>query len=95
MVTEDLVIYDLDSYCQFYDPNKKICTVYEQRFKKQSRCQRVTRWRAMFAPYLPPECGYVQWAKKRNLRWAKQRNIRFIHQHRGTTSDEDPELSFV
>jgi uncharacterized cysteine cluster protein YcgN (CxxCxxCC family) len=36
------------------------CRVYERRFKTYFRCRRVTLRMALFAPYLPPSCGYVR-----------------------------------
>ncbi|MGM0432708.1 MAG: hypothetical protein ACQEQU_08340 [Spirochaetota bacterium] len=80
------VVYDLDSWCEFYDPQTKRCRVYSRRLVEQVRCRRITRFRAMFSSYLPPECGYVQWASSRHLRFAPHRRIRYTH---SGDADED------
>src|SRR5690554_4887260 len=90
------VVYDLDSHCEHYDPKTRQCTIYFQRLEKASRCKRITRFRAMFASYLPESCAYVQWAKSRHIRFAIHRDIRFFRRDRGSRSDdEDPAPSLT
>ncbi|MGE4583585.1 MAG: hypothetical protein AB7C91_02970 [Sphaerochaeta sp.] len=83
------LVIDLDSWCEFFDPHTKQCTVYVERFVHAERCRRLTWWRAMFASYLPDSCAYVQWAKQNHLRFAKPRFLRFIHSK--TCPPEDPD----
>ncbi len=80
------VVYDLDSWCEHFDPETKSCRIYASRLTEQVRCRRVTRFKAMFAAYLPPECGYVKWAISRRLRFAPHRRIRYIH-----SKEDDPD----
>ncbi|MCF7942705.1 MAG: hypothetical protein K9M84_13920 [Spirochaetia bacterium] len=79
------VWYDMDSWCRFYDPETRTCTVYAQRFSKEVRCRSVNLFRAMFASYLPPTCGYVQWAVAHHLRFAPYRRIHYC------SEDPDPD----
>ncbi len=83
------LVIDLDSWCEFFDPATRQCTIYHKRFAQSNRCRRVTRLCAMFASYLPPECGYVQWAKAKHIRMAFPRKIRFIHSR---SDGEDEQL---
>lgn len=89
VIIGDNVIYDLDSYCQHFDIKTKECKIYFERLEKESRCRRVNLFRAMFAPYLPESCAYVQWARKKHLRFAPKRHIHFTHQDRGSGQDDD------
>jgi len=82
------VIYDLDSWCEHYDPETKLCRIYAKRLTEHSRCKAVTLRRAMFSSYLPPTCGYVQWAQSHHLRWAPYRRIRYVR----NGDDSDPDL---
>jgi hypothetical protein len=46
----------------------------------------------MTASYLPPECGYVQWARALHIRMAFPRRLRYIHS-RGPTNDSSSDIS--
>jgi uncharacterized protein len=83
------VIFDMDSYCEFYDPKTHQCTIYLERLEKSNRCKRVTWSKAMFASYLPDECAYVQWARSHHLRFAIRRRIRFVGGNREGSGDEE------
>lgn len=83
------LVVDLDSWCEFYDPKTKQCTVYAERFMHSVRCKKMTRFRAMFASYLPPSCGYVEWAQKKRLRFARPRFLRLIHSKTCPSEDAD------
>ena len=89
VIVEKEVLFDLDSYCEYYDPKTHHCTIYLERLDKSNRCKRVTWAKAMFASYLPDECAYVQWARSLHLRFAIRRRIRFIGGNRGDSGDED------
>ncbi len=88
----DTLVIDLDSWCEFYDPKTKQCTVYAERFVHSQRCKKMTRWRAMFAPYLTDDCAYVQWAKERKIRFAKSRTLRMIRSKTCPVEDSDDPL---
>ncbi|MGI6433356.1 MAG: hypothetical protein ACOXZ4_05885 [Sphaerochaetaceae bacterium] len=88
------IVYMLDSYCQHFDPKTKTCTVYFERLEKEARCRRVTRFRAMFASYLPDSCAYVQWARSKGLRFAAKRTIHYARGNCDTGQDEDPHSLF-
>ena len=92
------VVYDLDSYCEYYDPKTRQCLIYFKRLEAQARCRRVTRFTAMFASYLPDTCAYVQWARSHHIRFAPRRYIRYVHGDRGNSSDDEdsaPSLNSV
>jgi uncharacterized cysteine cluster protein YcgN (CxxCxxCC family) len=86
------VVYDLDSYCEHYDPKTHQCNIYFERLEAESRCRRVSRFAAMFASYLPESCAYVQWARSKHLRFALRRHIQYSRSgDRGAPGDdEDP-----
>ncbi len=86
------LVIDLDSWCEFFDPHTKTCKVYVQRFTQSKRCEKMSRWKAMFASYLPDSCAYVQWAKEHHIRFALKRKLRFIHSmtYPSEDSDDDP-----
>ena len=72
------VVYDLDQWCEHFDPITRTCRVYAKRLTEHVRCRPVTVFRAMFATYLPPECGYVRWAEQHHLRLAPYRRIHYV-----------------
>lgn len=63
---------DLTSPCSFLNKEKKECSVYKNRFKECKECQKVNLCRVLFSPFLPPECSYVLWARKKGIRKAKK-----------------------
>ena len=87
------VIYDMDSYCQYYDPASHQCTIYLDRLEIEQRCKRVTRFKAMFASYLPDTCAYVEKARSKHLRFAPKRTIHFARSSLGTDEDENSSFS--
>ncbi len=68
----DIVVIHTDKPCEFLDVATMQCTCYNDRFVTNPRCLKVTPFRAMFSPLLPPSCGYVQYMKKRRLRWVRK-----------------------
>lgn len=68
-VFDDAIVVDLSDPCSFLDPDTKLCTVYDHRFKVCLRCRKVSPMMAMFSDALPPTCAYVKWAKKFHLRF--------------------------
>ena len=51
---------DTASPCRFLDPSTHLCTVYPQRFGVCPDCKKLTLLHALFSPYLPETCGYVE-----------------------------------
>ena len=79
VVSGNTLVIDLDSWCEFYDPKSKQCTVYAKRFVECERCRKMTVWRAMFASYIPETCAYAEWARKGHIRFDRKRYLRLIH----------------
>lgn len=73
VITENLLLIDTSSACEFYDSESRLCTVYDRRFEKCPRCLKMTLFRAMFADYLPPTCGYVRWARAHHIRFCREK----------------------
>ena len=48
--------------------------------------------KAMFAPYLPPTCGYVEWAKLKYIRFSSIRMLRLIHSKQPPSDESDNEF---
>ena len=86
------LVIDLDSWCEFFDPKTKQCTVYVERFTKSNRCKKMTYLRAMFASYLPDSCAYVKWAKANHIRFAPHRMLRFIHSKKYPSDESDNDI---
>ncbi len=91
VIVGNSVVYDMDSYCQYYDPKTHQCTIYLNRLEIEQRCKRVTRFKAMFASYLPDTCAYVEKARAKHLRFAPHRTIHFA---RSALSGDDDDTSF-
>ncbi len=87
VIVGDSVVYDLDSYCQYYDPKTHQCTIYLERLEIEQRCKRVTRFSAMFASYLPDTCAYVKEAREKHLRFARKRTIHFARSSLGSDDE--------
>ncbi|TFG64626.1 MAG: hypothetical protein E4H36_02480 [Spirochaetales bacterium] len=51
---------DLSSPCRHLDTKTRHCKVYESRFRVCGDCRKMTIIHALFASYLPADCGYVQ-----------------------------------
>ncbi|MBN1834216.1 MAG: YkgJ family cysteine cluster protein [Spirochaetales bacterium] len=51
---------DTSAPCRFLDPDTHLCTVYQERFTMCRDCKKLTVFHALFSPYLPADCGYVQ-----------------------------------
>lgn len=94
IIVDNTLVIDLDSYCEHYDLKTKTCKIYAHRFVDSVRCKKVTPFKAMFAPYLPPTCGYVEWAKLLHIRFSSVRMLRLIHSKRPSSSD-DPDSQYL
>lgn len=94
IIVDKTLVVDLDSYCEHYDLKTKTCKIYAHRFIDSVRCKKVTPFKAMFAPYLPPSCGYVEWAKLLHIRFSRVRLLRLIHSKRPCSSD-DPDSELI
>jgi len=51
---------DTSAPCRFLDRDTHLCSVYEERFRVCRDCKKLTILHALFSPYLPEDCGYVQ-----------------------------------
>ncbi len=60
-------VINLDRPCIFLDTKKRECRVYENRFKRNPLCKKMTLWSALFSDYLPSSCGYVRKFRKINF----------------------------
>ncbi|MBI9100217.1 MAG: hypothetical protein JEY91_17175 [Spirochaetaceae bacterium] len=58
------IIIDFDSPCSYLDTYNHCCTIYTDRFKKCKQCSRLGIWHALYARWLPPDCGYVRKFRK-------------------------------
>jgi len=81
-VEEDRVVYHMDMPCRDLDTDTSRCRIYETRFKDNPTCRKMTLLKAMLAPYLPPSCGYVEWAQRKGIRFARKLRIVYLHGHR-------------
>jgi uncharacterized cysteine cluster protein YcgN (CxxCxxCC family) len=88
VIINDTLVIDLDSYCEHYDIKTKTCKIYATRFVDSVRCKKVTLAKAMFASYLPPTCGYVEWAKLKRIRFSSIRMLRLIHSKQPSSEDD-------
>ncbi len=77
-IVSDRVIYHMDRPCVHLDTARMSCSIYKSRFTDCSHCRKMTLWKALFAPYLPESCGYVQWAKRLHIRCAPSWVIVYI-----------------
>jgi uncharacterized protein len=59
------VIIEYDKPCRYLDTNTRLCTIYENRFKICSNCNKVTMYHALFGRYMPSQCAYVQTFRKK------------------------------
>ncbi len=91
VIVDNTLVIDLDTYCEHYDVKTKTCKIYATRFIDSVRCKKVTLAKAMFAPYLPLTCGYVEWAKLKHIRFASLRILRLIHSKTPSNAD-DPDI---
>ena len=63
----------LSAPCEFFNPDMKLCRVYEKRFSICKYCGKVTIYHALFSRSLPATCGYVE--KYRSHRFFRTANI--------------------
>ncbi|MGL1892668.1 MAG: hypothetical protein OCD02_13645 [Spirochaetaceae bacterium] len=66
---EDIIFIDMESPCKYLEQCSNHCTIYNDRFKINSDCSKINLYQALFNPYLPSSCGYVQ-----KVRFWKRRN---------------------
>ena len=67
-------LLELDSPCAFLDDDGR-CSVYEERFARCPSCRKMTLFRAVFATWLPPQCAYVQWARRHHIRLSPRHEL--------------------
>jgi len=60
LVTENASDEELRELHTFLDTYNNYCTVYSKRFKTCRHCSRLRIRHALFARWLPPDCGYVK-----------------------------------
>jgi uncharacterized cysteine cluster protein YcgN (CxxCxxCC family) len=51
--------------CAYLDIHSRQCRVYEHRFNVGEECQKLTPELVAEVDWLPEQCAYVQWQKKR------------------------------
>ncbi len=73
VVTEDFLLIDPTRPCEYYDEATHLCTVYNERFKVNKRCRKVSPLFAATTHSLPPTCAYISYMKEHHLRIAKDR----------------------
>ncbi|MFP3958534.1 MAG: hypothetical protein ACLFUX_00030 [Spirochaetaceae bacterium] len=59
------VFIDYSQPCRFLDTGTSLCRVYDERFRVNPMCRKVTWFHARFDRLMPPTCGYVR-AYRRN-----------------------------
>ena len=57
MLVDNQVVY-LPIYCDHYDPETKLCTIYDHRHESNRRCLTVAE--GIHYGVFPPECPYVR-----------------------------------
>ncbi|MDA3811927.1 MAG: hypothetical protein PF518_16540 [Spirochaetaceae bacterium] len=65
--TEDdngIIFIDFDSPCSNLNTKNQRCIIYKDRFKRCKECSRLGFWHALFARWLPADCGYVKKFRK-------------------------------
>ncbi len=77
VVFPEVLILDPERACEFYDKSTHLCSIYDNRFKKCNRCEKVGIFKVMFSPALPPTCAYVKKFEKLHLRFAHKREFVF------------------
>lgn len=66
-------VLDLSQPCPHLEKPENTCGIYLARFKAKCGCRKMTLLRAMTAPWLPPSCAYVAWAKRHHIRLVRDR----------------------
>ena len=51
---------DYHRACRFLNRSTGRCNVYSRRFQVYPSCGKVTIFHAIFDPWMPPDCAYVQ-----------------------------------
>lgn len=87
LLYDDKILYFVNCPCEYLDKKKRICSVYENRFKVCKECRKVNLFRAMFASYLPSCCAYVKWAKRYHIRFAGDRMELFEYEQYPSIDD--------
>jgi uncharacterized cysteine cluster protein YcgN (CxxCxxCC family) len=59
-----VIVINLKKPCEYLNVKRKLCTIYENRFKICKNCKKVTIFHALFSRCLPFTCGYVQKYRK-------------------------------
>lgn len=66
----DIIFVNFEKPCEFLNCETNMCSIYCDRFKKNSDCRKLNLFEALFNPYLPGSCGYVKkirfWKRRRN-----------------------------
>ncbi len=89
IIYDDEIVFDLSSPCEHLNTETNLCSIYNDRFKKCGRCQKVNIFRAMFASYLPLSCAYVMWAKEHHLRFVKEKSEVFTFDNSLSLDDDE------
>jgi len=57
-------ITNINNPCEYLDIESNLCFIYEKRFKICKSCKKMTIFKALFADFLPGNCGYVYFFRK-------------------------------
>lgn len=57
-IIDNQTIIKMDSPCKYLDLKTNQCIVYDCRFKKEPRCEKMTLRRVLFSAYIPGSCNY-------------------------------------
>jgi uncharacterized cysteine cluster protein YcgN (CxxCxxCC family) len=60
-------IINSNNPCEYFDVESNLCFVYENRFKMCRDCKKMTVFKALFADFLPDNCGYVDFFSKKGF----------------------------
>jgi len=63
-VDNGVCVINFNNPCEYLDVESNLCFVYEKRFEICHECKKMTLFKALFADFLPDDCGYVDFFRK-------------------------------
>jgi uncharacterized cysteine cluster protein YcgN (CxxCxxCC family) len=63
-IVDGLWKIDFNDPCEYMELQSKTCMIYEKRFEMCRDCKKMTIIKALFADFLPDNCGYVQFFER-------------------------------
>ena len=64
-LADEIWIIDFNNPCEYLDTESNLCFIYEKRFKICRECKKMTIFRALSGEFLPDNCGYVNFLRKK------------------------------